>query len=80
MQDFGHNWVPRALEHSAILLALAPRLTRLSFLGAWGSLSSKTAQLLQLLHHLKHLRHLTAEGPPEAADALDIALVVSWMT
>ena len=70
--------VPRwSLEHSLILLATAPRLTRL-MLDIDFVPQSDASQWLQLVQHLKHLKHLTANGLAAAAgDALDSMLVVS---
>lgn len=71
--------LPRSLEHGMVLLALAPRLTRLSLIYTCDMIpATQASRSLQLLQHLKQLKHLTTMGPPEAADALNNVLLVRW--
>ena len=67
----------RCLEHSLILLATAPRLTRLTLFHECVP-QSEASRWLQSLQHLKHLKHLTAVGPAAAGDALNSMLMVRF--
>lgn len=60
----------RTLDHGAVLLAVAPRLIRLTLNDFEGISPSAVSKLVQLLQHLKHLKHLSLDGPPEASNAL----------
>lgn len=60
----------RTLDHGAVLLAVAPRLTRLTLNDFEGISPSAVSKLVQLLQHLRHLKHLSLDGPPEVCNAL----------
>lgn len=60
----------RTLDHGAVLLAVAPRLTRLTLNDFEGISPSAVSKLVQLLQHLRHLKHLSLDGPPEFTNAL----------
>ena len=76
-EDWEANMSCRCLEHSLILLATAPRLTRLTLSNGCVP-RSEASRWLQSLQHLKHLKHLTAVGPAAAGDALNSMLMVRF--
>ena len=75
----------RSLEHSLVLFAMAPRLTRLTLFSPNEEAVplNEASRRLQLLQHLPHLKHLQAEAPAATADAFDSMLMVRlwiWLT